>query len=393
MAISITDKTGCTGCEACAAVCPRKSIVMKADVSGFLYPVVDTETCVECGLCEKICPVLHAPEKKTDFEQKAFAGWSKNQALRYNSTSGGLFSELASCVIREHGCAAGAVYGENCEIVHDVAADMKGLEGIRQSKYAQCHTGDIFSKVQELLKAGKKVIFCGTPCHAAALRNYLKKEYENLYIVDFICRGVNSPKAYRSWLCELEKKQGAKATKVWFKYKKYGWKNSPRCTRVDFADGSSVIQDGYKNTYMCGYLGPNLYIRPSCSDCKFKGTERDSDITLADFWGITKELDDDRGTSLIIVNTKKGQELLDKIKGTVFLQERSIREIHEGNACFTSSVVIHPKSEEFLSRLDTEDFSKLLHEYAKVSWKRRGIEACKRGVKKVIRVWKGRRSR
>lgn len=385
MAIEIKCKSECAGCGACANICPKKCIRMKPDESGFLYPDTNLNLCVECGLCEKVCPILNIPKKDDKkYENKAFAGWSLSKNIRYNSTSGGMFTELAKTIINDKGYVAGAVYGKNCEIEQRLVSSGKEIECLRQSKYAQSNTKDIFIEVENVLKAGKDVMFCGTPCHIAALKNFLKKKYNNLYLVDFICRGVNSPKAYASYINELETKYGTKVSKVWFKYKKYGWKNSPRCTRIDFGNGKTIIQYGCNNLYMCGYLGPNLYIRPSCGCCKFKGLERNSDITLADFWGISKKLDDNRGTSLVLVNSKKGEKLLNKIKEDVYLEKRNIEEIYNGNKCFESSVDINPKSEEFLSKLDTIPFSILINQYVSISYTEKIVERIKQVIKLLL---------
>ncbi len=385
MAITISDRAKCSGCGACMNICPKQCISMVSDKTGFLYPCVDYKNCIECSICEKICPMLNQEGMQNNVERETvhvYAGWTKNKDRRYNSTSGGIFSELANKILEQGGVVAGAAYNAQCDVVHIIISDLEGLEKIRQSKYVQSDTNTIYVQVKEFLQDGKKVLFCGAPCQTAGLWSYLaKKEYENLYTVDFICLGVNSPKAYRSWLDELETKAGSKAIKVWFKYKVNGWKRSPTCTRVDFEDGSNCVQSGYKNTYMRGYLRSKLYIRPSCGACPFKGENHFSDITLADFWGISKELDDDGGTSLMLLNTKKGQELFEEIKSNIFWQERRAEELLEGNICFNASVKINPDSEKFLVELGSLPFSRMIDKYDKVPL----LEQIKYFVKQKIR--------
>lgn len=387
MAIQIEDELKCTGCGACYSVCPKNCISMQSDNKGFCYPQIKLEKCIECGLCEKVCPILNKVEtKKNNNVPKVYAGWSENIETRYKSTSGGVFSEIARSVLNDGGYVSGAVYDKNCNVKHILTSSEEGLDKIRQSKYTQSDIGKVFIQIREKLLQGNKVLFCGTPCQVAGLKSYLGKDYEELYTVDFICRGVNSPKAYKAWLNELEKKYQSKAIRVWFKYKIHGWKKSPNCTRIDFENGNHCIQSSYKNTYMRGYLGPNLYIRTSCGNCQFKSVNRLSDITLADFWGVAKELDDDKGTSLVLVNTVKGEALFEKIKANIFCEERDAKEIIEGNACFKSSVSINPKSEKFLLELDNIVFSKLLNKYARVPLYKKVGQNVKSALKYILRV-------
>ena len=193
---------------------------------------------------------------------------------------------------------------------------------------------------------------------------------------------MNSPKAYKKWLEELEIKNKSKIKKVWFKYKINGWKASPKCTKIEFRNGKNIILNGKKNTYMCGYLGPNLYIRPSCGNCKFKGIPRQADITLADFWGIEASMDNDQGTSMILVNSERGEEYIKKIKPYIVFKEKRIEDILEGNECFTKSVEINEKSKEFLSRVNEYNFDKLVKKYEP---KDKIIKRIVRKAKRLIR--------
>lgn len=364
MPVNVLDKRLCCGCSACANICPKKCIQMQPDECGFLYPIIDKDGCIGCEMCNKVCPVTN-PINKEISPMSVNAAWSKNKDLRYNSTSGGIFSELANYVVIQGGSVAGAAYGEFGVVEHHIENDIKGIERLRQSKYVQSNMKDIYVKIRLLLEK-QTVLFCGTPCQVAALKNFLGKNTSNLITVDFICRGVNSPKAYRSWLQELEGKYSARVKRVWFKYKEEGWKKSPRCTRIDFDNGTKIVQKGSENTFMCGYLGANLYIRPSCSACKFKGNYRGSDITVGDFWGIKEAMDDDGGTSLLQINTQKGLQLVEGIRKKINIFECSSDDVLAGNICMYESVTINPKSEEFLRKLDGNIlFSKLVDKYSK----------------------------
>lgn len=381
VAIKITDKKNCTGCAACSNICPKNCITMESDNMGFSYPKVDSSSCIECGLCEKSCPLLAEDSPQHFTTPMVYAAYSKDKALRFNSTSGGIFTELARKVIRQGGVVSGAKYDNDNMVEHCLIDDEKDLDLIRQSKYLQSRIGYIYREIKNNLLSGKKVAFCGAPCQVASLYQYLGKDWENLITIDFICRGMNSPKAYYYWLKELEQVNGSKARRVWFKYKENGWKASPRCTRVDFENGESKVYSGKENLFMCGYLGPNLYIRPSCGDCHFKGAPRRGDITLADFWGLESKLEDDGGTSMVMLNSDKGKELFECIRDNIICEKHNYSEIGAGNVCATDSVPIPKMSEAFLSELGTLPFSRLIDKYTRVSLPQKIW-------RKVKRIWK-----
>lgn len=358
-------KEECTGCGMCSNICPVEAISMECDICGFMYPHIQGH-CVDCNLCEKACERRRMLSSNNRQDPDVYAAWSKDKETRFKSTSGGIFTELATWVLTNGGYVAGAAYNKDNLVEHILISDVKGLELIRQSKYIQSDTKQIYSAIGELLGQGKMVAFCGAPCQVAALHAYLgNRKYDNLYTFDFICRGMNSPKAYISWLKEIEKEYCGKIERVWFKYKEKGWKKSPKCTRIDFKDRSSVVLEQENNLFMCGYLTHNLYIRPSCGNCDFKGISRNSDITLADFWGIENELDDDNGVSLVIVNSPKGKLLIENICANIEIHKRSFEEILKGNVCFNNSVNISQESRKFLEDLDKYSFSYCLKLYSK----------------------------
>lgn len=385
MAIAITDKKNCTACAACSNICPKRCIAMMEDEMGFQYPVVNQGACIECKLCEKHCPVLHSERPENCGRPTVYAARTKNSDLRFCSTSGGIFSELATYVIEQDGAVCGARYDADNFVEHFLIEDIQNIEKIRQSKYMQSRIGNVYQVIKKQLQSNRLVAFCGTPCQVAGLYQYLRHEYENLLTFDFICRGVNSPKAFKYWLEEIEEENHSKVARVWFKYKKNGWKASPRCTRVDFSNGQFKVYSGTENTFMCGYLGPNLYIRPSCGDCRFKGTPRLGDITLADFWGLDSVLEDDGGTSMVMVNSAKGERLLEMIKNRIEYEEHDFSEIGAGNVCASGSVTVNPKSELFLKSLGSEPFSKLVRKYSKPSLSIRVMKKAKKIVKRIIR--------
>lgn len=314
-----------------------------------------------------------------------YAAWSKDEQVRFHSTSGGAFSEFAKAILAEGGVVAGARYGKDNFVEHVLIDSIEDLGEIRQSKYISSNLGNIYSDVKVQLLKGRIVGFCGAPCQIAGLYAYLGKEYDNLITMDFICRGMNSPKAFKSWLSEIEQNQKSKVTRVWFKYKIGGWKSSPKRTRLDFADGKSLVLEGKKNLFMYGYLSSNLYIRPCCGDCRFKGVPRKSDISFADFWGIEKNLDDDKGTSLLLINSAKGNLYLSRISKNFELHRKEFSDVFSGNPMFTTSAVVSEEAHDFLCDLDSMSFSKALkkhggYPHTRLSW-RNAIRKIKRMIK------------
>lgn len=374
-------KAKCTACGACANICPVQAIKMETDSLGFAYPVVNAK-CIDCNKCEEVCDARGNLSGSHFDQPDTYAVWSKNEQTRYHSTSGGVFTELSRTILKHNGCVVGARYRQDHLVEHVMIEDEAGLEKLRQSKYIQSEIGLIFQKIKEELLTGRLVAFCGAPCQVAGLLSFLGKNYENLVTFDFICRGVNSPKAYLSWLDELETKKQSKVARVWFKYKDGGWKSSPKRTRIDFNNGKYMVLDQENNLFMRGYLGPNLYIRPCCGDCDFKGVPRQGDITLADFWGLDPSLDDDKGTSLVLVNNTAGDRLFAETMPQLITHKRAFDEILEGNVCFSDSVHINPDSESFLESLDKQNFSSALKKYDGIPMSKYLKNKIRRWVKK-----------
>ncbi len=365
--IDIKNKAECTGCYACYNVCPVNAITMVEDKEGFKYPKVDENKCINCGLCDKTCPLLNKQKKKEEertLRPKIIAAWSKNEHTRLDSTSGGVFSELAKAIYEENGYVAGAVYNKEWLVEHILSDNIKDLENIRSSKYLQSDMGDTFRKVKEKLEEGRKVLICGSPCQISGLYNYLKKDYDNLYTCDFICRGMNSPKIFKKYIQDLEKRYHSKVTNVKFKNKIHGWHNFS--TRVDFKNGKKYIGGRYVDSYMIGYLKYNAFIRPCCYECQFKDMPRVADITLADFWGIEaidKSLDNNKGTSMILLNSKKGEKLFEKVKQNMSYKEIKSDKVFEENVCISQSVDKTPVRDEVFKEIDNLSYKQLSNKY------------------------------
>ena len=339
--IKIENKEKCCGCSACADRCPKQCIIMKEDEQGFLYPSIDLSLCVNCGLCEKVCPVLNQNEPHKPIV--AYAAKNTDEKIRMTSSSGGVFYALAEKVINGCGVVFGAKFNDSWEVVHDYAESAEGLKAFQGSKYVQSDIGECYNDAEKFLKQGRKVLFSGTPCEIAGLRKYLGKEYDNLLAVDVICHGVPSRRIWRDYLQYIlrPKAENGKNTVlqdcslkdilyISFRDKTTGWKKfgfaALRKPRRQGGE-NSVLQPSSlnneiihetldQNLFMKGFL-KNLYLRPSCYNCPAKSGKSCSDITLGDLWGVNEILpymDDDKGTSAVLINSSKGKAFFDSLR-------------------------------------------------------------------------------
>ena len=381
-------KNECTGCAACLNICPRKCITMKPDTSGFLFPEIDDENCSKCGACERVCPLNSSVENKGFFQQpKVFAAWSLDETVRLQSTSGGIFTELAKSVIEQGGYVVGARYNEAHLVEHYMIESIEDIAMLRQSKYLQSEIGFIYRTIKEKLDKGQIVAFCGSPCQVASLLNVLGKNYDNLITFDFICRGTNSPKAYSSYLAMLEKEYKSKIKRVWFKNKTYGWHRFS--TRIEFENGEIYIKDRYSDLFILGYVRYNLYMRSCCFNCKYKTIPRIADLTLGDFWGIENNIpmeETEKGTSVIMVNSEKGNLILESIKEKLFIEENKFENIIPANKCILHSAEKNPESEAFLKMLDHAPFDKCYYQYTKISPVKKIKVKVKKYIKRIFKL-------
>ena len=364
--IEIKKKEDCCGCNACGDVCPKGCITFKIDNEGFWYPEVNKETCIDCHLCEKVCPIIEPAKHITRYEEPVvFAAYTKYDVIRIDSTSGGIHSMLAQAMYKKNAYVGGAIYNEDHTVSHIASNDPKMLDEIRSSKYLQSSMEEQYKEVKKLLQAGEAVFYCGCPCQIQALYKYLKKEYVNLTTCDFICRGVNSPKVFLKYMDMLERQYGAKATKIKFKAKEWGWHNFSM--RVNFANGKEYCKDRYHDLFFIGYLQAGNFTRPSCYDCHFKGFPQKADITLADFWGIEKldkSMDQDRGTSLVMVNSDKGMRLFESIKDKIEWRQFTMADARMGNPAMEDSLKsAKPNRKQFFEALDKKPFEEVAKEF------------------------------
>lgn len=355
--INIQNKQDCCGCSACVQRCPKQCITLHEDEEGFLYPKVDVDVCVDCGLCEKVCPVLHQAEERVPLE--VFAAKNPNEQVRMESSSGGVFTQLAEQTIEAGGVVFGVKWNEHFEAVHAYTETKEGLVAFRGSKYVQSRVGDTFKQAEQFLKRGRQVLYSGTPCQIVALKLFLRKDYQNLLAVDFICHGTPSPGVFRWYLSEeiakeaarqsgekiqfrsslpipsiakadvIAREQGFEIEDIRFRDKRVGWKkfsfvlslkSLSKETTAGEKNSVSLSYTLHENAFMKGFLR-NIYLRPSCYACPAKSGKSGSDITLADYWGIQHlmpEFDDDRGVSALTINTEKGQKTMQTIGAEIY---------------------------------------------------------------------------
>lgn len=359
--IKIEDKTKCCGCHACYNVCPKNAIEMIEDDKGFKYPNINEDVCINCNLCEKVCPVL----KKVEVENipVSYACYNKNEVVRKNSSSGGIFTLLAEKILEKNGVIYGASFNNEWLVEHIRIDNKNDLYKLRTSKYLQSSINVTYKQAKKDLDENRLVLFTGTPCQVNGFISYLNgKQYDNLYTQDIICHGVPSPKVWKKYLNYREKLDGQHPMRINFRQKDDGWNL--------FALLLQYSNNAYKTNhdddlFMQAFLR-NACLRDSCYNCSFKSKNRQTDITLADFWGVENvvpQFNDDKGTSLVIVNTKKGQEFFDDIKDYMIYQESDFEESLRPNPSMYKSVAKPKNQEYFFANLNKLDFDELVEKY------------------------------
>lgn len=323
--ITITDKHDCCGCGACAQRCPRQCITMQPDAEGFIYPEVDASRCVDCGVCEMVCPLANPRQRREP--EAVLAVKNRNSADRADSSSGGVFIALARNVVASGGVVYGAVFDDGWQVVHTYADTEAALRPMMGSKYVQSSIRDAYSSAERHLKAGRKVMFTGTPCQTAGLLTFLRRDYDNLLLVDILCHGVPSPDVWRRYIEETFIGQDAafEITAVSFRDKNIsGWAHynivisGRRRGSGERGRVLSALPSG-DNLYMRGFTS-DVYLRPSCHRCVCKHGASGSDLTIADYWGVERympDFDDGGGVSLVQVYTDRGRQALSGIDADV----------------------------------------------------------------------------
>ena len=385
--ITVTEKSKCSGCHACYNACPKGCIQMIADEEGFWYPQVDKSTCVNCEICEKVCPVIHKFISDNSRGTRALAAINSDTETRLISSSGGIFTLLAEWILKKKGVVFGATFSDDFQTVnHIYIDDVNNITKLQGSKYVQSKIGTAYEDVKSFLDMGRMVLFTGTPCQIGGLYSYLRKDYPNLFTQDIICHGVPSPLVWKKYLEERERKAKSRTTKVFFRNKKYGWK--AYSVFLEFTNKKVYIKGLSEDSFMRAFLS-NACLRPSCYNCSFKSVKRQSDLTLADFWGVqsvSPELDDDKGTSIVIIHSKKGEELFSGIRNQIICTDTNLELIKKYNSSIVESAKINPNRRAFMDELQVKSFDKTVDKYFKISIKRRiRIILTKSGLIKVLK--------
>jgi Coenzyme F420-reducing hydrogenase, beta subunit len=359
-----TLRNNCFGCSACQNVCILGSITMVQDDEGFLYPLTNEQTCISCGKCENACPALSKHENGFKFEVPfVYAAINKDKDVRRSSSSGGIFTVLAEHIFKDGGVVFGAGFDKDFNVMHKYADNIKQLEELKGSKYVQSQIGSTYRQAEEFLIQGMQVLFSGTPCQIAGFKGYLGREFNNLLTCDIVCHGVPSPKIYKMYLDYVSQNNSSSIDKINFRDKKKGWKRFS--LSIKFKDERIYTSDLTADPYLYGFL-KNLYLRPSCHICPFTNINRISDITLGDYWGVAKyhpKMDDDRGASIVLINTEKGKEIFEKYKSLLNYIQSNIDWAITGNACLVKPCDSHKSRENFFRALNSQPFGKVLNKY------------------------------
>ena len=356
--------SNCCGCGACSNACPKGCIEMLLDGEGFLSPVVNDDICVHCGICKSICP--NNQDNKRINTPMVIGAFSKNDTIRYQSSSGGVFSILAEEVLNQGGVVCGVKFDSSKQIPRHVIIDrVDDLTKLRGSKYIQSEPGNIFFKVKKHLTVGRKVLFSGTPCQIAGMRSFLKRDYDNLLCVEVICHGVPSTELWKKHIQSVEKKEKKQVVNVLFRSKKYSW--SDFGLKTEYSDLSHKFMFSFEDPFF-RMFNSNLCLRKSCYQCNFKGLNTKADISLGDFWNIDEidsKLDDGKGISIVLLCTDKGKEYFQSISDRLNV---CIEDVDYDMACRLNKAIIYsmPESEkrnQFFKDMHDMSFDALSSKY------------------------------
>lgn len=355
----------CTGCQACISICPKNCIDIVVNEEGFSFPEINISKCIQCNLCDRVCPIMNEQIKST--HTQAYGIKNKNEKERQDSSSGGVFSLLAGQILDQGGIVFGAAYNDDFVVHHIAIKDKKDMFRLQSAKYAQSVIGNSFKETEAALKSGHKVLFSGTPCQCSGLKQFLRKEYDNLLLVDLICHGVPSPKVWQKYIDyrSLKENKGKRPFRINMRSKISGWSRYGYSTEFDYGEGHITQIHNSQDLFMKAF-GGNICLRKSCSDCVAKGVERCTDLTLGDYWGVWNQypkFDDDKGTSIVFVHSEKGEKILRQLDNKIDCIEVEIDEAYKENMSLINSSKVHEKREEFLERVNTSNFQELVLEY------------------------------
>lgn len=353
-------------------ICPKKCIAMIYDNEGFMMPSIDGLECMNCSLCEKVCPEMNPLIRDNKAKPQAFACWNKDPDIRFYSTSGGMFSVIASYILEKGGIVFGVALGDNLIPYHRTVHSIEQLIELRGSKYIQSEIHYAFRDIKQILDNKKIVLFSGTPCQVAGLLSFLGKRYNNLYTTEVICHGVGSTSVALKCFHDQETKWDSKIKRVFFRSKKNGWKISTICFELE--NGNQKFIKSYNNLFMTSFYG-SLISRRSCSTCQHATLPRIGDITLADYWGldpsaVPKE-EFKKGISLMLLNNDKAQKLFEEFKDRAIYMERPLKEAITGNKHLQEPATRPSRREEFFGDFNSKPIEFIQNKYCKKTLKKR----------------------
>lgn len=357
--LNIVDEL-CTGCSACASICPKHAIKMKINEEGFFIPSIDDKICVKCGICKKTCPV-ETPIFKESESTHFFLAQHPSKNIRRKSASGGAFSLIAEYVLSNNGVVFGAAYDEKFNVHHKYIEHIDELDLLRQSKYVQSDVGSSFKEVKRFLDQNRTVLFSGTPCQISGLKKYLGNiEQDNLWLIDIACHGVGSPKFFRQYKSLIEEKYESTIKRINMRSKKFGYSSS--AMEIEFTNGRKIIKGGRVDIFLNAFYS-NYILKKSCAGCKFKTLKRFSDFTLYDCWHLYKvnpNLDDNIGTTGIVVHSEKAYQLMQYYQKKKFVFENTKDLFMLDSGMILGSVKHQDKRDKFLA-IPENDYKKLNH--------------------------------
>lgn len=378
--IRITNPADCCGCTACASICTHDAITMQPDTLGFLYPKVDETLCTNCGLCEKVCAFNNSYDKSHNLDKPiAYAARHKNIHEVETSRSGAAFIALSDYIIERGGVIYGAGYTDHFRVVHKRATTKEERNEFKGSKYVQSDLSTVFRQIKKDLQDGLVVLFSGTPCQTAGLNSFIGKRLrKNLILVDIVCHGVPGPYLWRDYLSFLEKKYGSTICWVNFRDKQeYGW--------AAHRESFKFVNGGGQKMSFTFLFYKHIMFRKSCEKCPYTNLKRPSDITLADFWGWEKTdpnlNSDDKGISLVLLNTEKGKELFEKIKDRMNTTPVNIENCLQGN--LRRPTKADPKRNEFEAEYLRKGFKYVYYKYGEDGWRYKLTNLYKRIKNKI----------
>ena len=360
----------CSSCAACTNVCARNAISMQLNAEGFYRPVIDAEKCVKCGACELACPWNRPVENPNvaDVSPKTLAAYAKDKSIRLQSSSGGIFTVLAERILDDGGVVVGVAQTAPTRFGHIVVDNKADLAKLRGSKYVQANVGLVYREVRNQLKAGRKVLFSGTPCQVAGLYAVLGKAASaDLFTIDIVCHGTPSVKAFEKYVRELEKEQLALVESSRFRDKRMGWRLFSMTSSLNTISGDcfqfskTLREDKFMRVFL-----QNICLNSSCADCHYGKLPRIADITLGDYWNIAKvhpQMDDNKGTSVVLLNTEHGKALFESVAGKIAQCDSKVEYAIAGNPCIVRSSTPHPKRSEFFANLDKYTLDQLIKMY------------------------------